>query len=164
MKREIAKYVSRCLTCQQVKAEHQRPAGLLQPLQIPESKWEHIAMDFVIGLPATQKGHNGVWVVMDRLTKTTHFLPFNTKWSIAKLARCYVREVVRLHGVPSSIVSDKAARFTSRFWQSFQEAMGTELQMSSAYHPQMDGQSERTIQILEDMLRACCMDWGGSWE
>ena len=101
---------------------------------------------------------------MDRLTKTTHFLPFNTKWSVAKLARYYIREVVRLHGVPANIVSDRDARFTSRFWQRFQEAMGTELQMSSAYHPQTDGQSERTIQILEDMLRACCMDWGGSWE
>ena len=121
-------------------------------------------MDFVVDLPATQKGHNGVWVIVDRLTKTAHFLPFNTKWSVAKLARYYVREIVRLHGVPASIVSDRDARFTSRFWQSFQEAMGTELQMSSAYHPQTDGQSERTIQILEDMLRACCMDWGGSWE
>ena len=95
---------------------------------------------------------------MDRLTKTAHFLPFNTKWSVAKLARYYVREVVRLLGVPASIVSDRDARFTSRFWHSFQEAMGTELHMSSAYHPQTDGQSERTIQILEDMLRACCMD------
>ena len=92
-------------------------------------------MDFVIGLPATQKGHNGVWVVVDRLTKTTHFLLFNTKWSVAKLARYYVREVVRLHGVPASIVSDRDAMFTSKFWQSFQEAMSTELLMSSAYHP-----------------------------
>ena len=96
-------------------------------------------MDFVVGLPATQKGHNGVWVVVDRLTKIAHFLPFNSKWSIAKLAIYYVKEVVRLHDVPVSIVSDRDARFTSRFWQSFQEAMGTELQMSSAYHPQMDG-------------------------
>ena len=95
MKREIADYVSRCLTCQQVKAEHQRPAGLLQPLQIPEWKWEHITMDFVVGLPATQKGHNGVWVIVDKLTKTAHFLPFNTRWSVAKLARYYVREIVR---------------------------------------------------------------------
>ena len=87
-----------------MKAEHQRPGGLLQPLQIPEWKWEHITMDFVIGLPATQKGHNGVWVVVDRLTMTAHFLSFNTKWSVAKLARYYVREVVRLHDVPTSIV------------------------------------------------------------
>ena len=82
-------------------------------------------MDFVVGLPATQEGHNGVWVVMDRLTKMVHFLPFNTKWSVAEIARYYVREVVKLHSVPASIVSDKDARFTFRFWQSFQEAMGT---------------------------------------
>ena len=94
MKREIAEYVSRCLTCQQVKAEHQRLAGLLQPLQIPEWKWEHITMDFVVGLPVMHKGHNGVWVIVDRLTKTAHFLPFNTKWSVVKLARYYVKEVV----------------------------------------------------------------------
>ena len=115
MKREIADYVSRCLTCQQVKAEHQRPTGLLQPLQIPEWKWEHITMDFVVGLPTTQKGHYEFLVIVDRLTKMVHFLPFNTKWSVAKLARYYVREIVRLYGVPASIVSDRDARFTSRF-------------------------------------------------
>ena len=102
-------------------------------------------MDFIVDLLATQKGHNGVWVIVDRLTKTAHFLPFNTKWSVAKLARYYIREGVRLHGVPANIVSDREARFTFRFWQSFQEAMDTELQMSSAYHPQIVGQSERTI-------------------
>ena len=102
-------------------------------------------MDFVVGLPVTQKGHNGVWVVVDKLTKTAHFLPFNTKWSVAKLAKYYVREVVRLHDVPANIVLDKDARFTSRLWQNFQEVMGIELQMSLAYHPQTDGQSERTI-------------------
>ena len=99
-------------------------------------------------------------MVIDRLTKTAHFLPYNTKWFVAKLARYYVREIVKLHGVRVSIVLDRDARFTSKFWQSFQEAIGTELQMSSAYHPQMDGQSERTIQLLKDMLRAYCMDWG----
>ena len=115
MKREIADYVSRCLTCQQVKAEHQRPAGLLQPLHILEWKWEHVAMDFVVGLLVTQRGHNGVWVVMKRLTKIVHFLSFNTKWSVAKLARYYVREIVRLHGVPASIISDRDSKFTSKF-------------------------------------------------
>ena len=92
-------------------------------------------MDFVIGLSIIQRGHNGVWVVMDKLTKTMHCLPYNTKWSVAKLVRYYVREIVRLHGVPISIVSDRDVRFTSKFWQNFQEAMGIELQMSLAYHP-----------------------------
>ena len=96
-------------------------------------------MDFVVGLPATQKGYNGVWVIVDRFTKTAHFLPFSTRWSVGKLARYYIREIVRLHGVQASIASDRDSRFTSRFWQSFQEVMGTETLMSSAYHPQTDG-------------------------
>ena len=116
MKKDIADYVSRCLTCQQVKAEHQRPAGLLQPLPILEWKWEHVTMDFIVGLPATQKGYNGVWVIVDRLTKTAHFLPFSTRWSVGKLARYYIREIVRLHRVPANIVSDRDSKFTFKFW------------------------------------------------
>ena len=104
------------MTCQQVKVEHQRPADLLQPLLIPEWKWEHVTMDFVVGLPATQKGDNGVWVIVDRLMKTAHFLPFSTRWSVGKLARYYIREIVRLHGVPANIVSDRDSKFTSKFW------------------------------------------------
>ena len=119
MKKDIAGYVFRCLTCQQVKTEHQRPAGLLQPLPIPKWKWEHVTMDFDVGLPVTQKGYNDIWVIVDRLTKTAHFLPFSTRWSVGKLARYYIHEIVRLHGVPASIVSDRDSRFTSRFWQSF---------------------------------------------
>ena len=92
-------------------------------------------MDFVVGLPVTQRGHNGVWVVIDRLTKIVHFLQYNNKWSVTKLARYYVREIVRLHSVLVRMVPDRDVRFTSRFWQSFQEAMGIELQMSSTYHP-----------------------------
>ena len=116
------------------------------------------------GAANDSEGVYGVWVIVDRLTKTVHFLPFSTRWSVEKLAWYYIREVVRMHGVPASIVSDRDSRFTFRFWQSFQEAMGTETLMSSAYHPQTDGQTERMIQILEDLLRACCLDWGGSWD
>jgi len=100
---------------------------------------------------------------VDRLTKCAHFLAINQKWSLDKLAELYVREVVRLHGVPASIVSDRDPRFTSQFWQSLQEALGTQLRMSSAYHPQTHGNSERTIQSLEDLLRACMLDHMGSW-
>ena len=96
-------------------------------------------MDFIVGLPATQKGYNGVWVVVDRLAKTAHFLPFSTRWSVGKLAQYYIHEIVRLHGVPASIMADRDSRFTSRFWQSFQEVMGTETLMSLAYHPHTDG-------------------------
>ncbi|KAL6956543.1 hypothetical protein U1Q18_052838 [Sarracenia purpurea var. burkii] len=164
MKRDVAEYISKCLQCQQIKAERRKPAGLLQPLPIPEWKWENITMDFVIGLPRTHKGNNSVWVVVDRLTKTAHFLPVKNTYTIDQLAKIYLREIVRLHGVPATIVSDRDPKFVSRFWSSFQKAMGTELLLSTAFHPQTDGQSERTIQTMEDMLRACAMDFQGSWE
>ena len=115
-------------------------------------------MDFMVGLLRSQAGHDDIWVIVDRLTKTSHFLPFKTRWSVSKLAELFISEIVRLHRVPVSIVSDRDPQFTSRFWRSFQEALGMELHMSSTYHPQSDGQSERTIQTLEDMLRACLLD------
>ena len=158
MKREIAEFVSQCLYCQQVKVEHQRSAGLLQPLPIPEWKWEDISMDFVTSLPKTQKGMDSIWVIIDRLTKSAHFLPVRTLFSADRLAVLYMNEIVRLHGVPMSIVSDRDSKFVSRFWQSLQRALGTELRFSTAFHPQTDGQTERTIQTLEDMLRLCALD------
>ncbi|GJS03571.1 retrotransposon protein, putative, ty3-gypsy subclass [Tanacetum coccineum] len=135
MKNNIAEYVSKCLTCLKVKVEHQRPSGLLQQHKIPVWKWEGIAIDFVTKLPRTSSGHDTIWVI-----------------------------IVARHGVSISIISDRDSRFTSRFWQSMQEALGTRLDMSTAYHPQTDGQSERTIQTLEDMLRVCILDFRGSWD
>jgi len=164
MKWSVVDYVNRCFQCQQIKAERRKPAGLLQPLPIPEWKWEHITMDFIVGLPRTQKGNDSVWVIVDRLTKTAHFLPVKTTHSMDHLATLYIQEIVRLHGVPVSITSDRDTRFTSRFWKSFQKALGTWLSFSTAYHPQTDGQTERTIQTLEDMLRACSLDLQGNWE
>jgi len=120
-------------------------------------------MDFVTHLPRSMRGHDSIWVIVDRLTKCAHFLPINQKMTLDKLAELYVREIVRLHGVPASIVSDRDPRFTSRFWQSLQNALGTQLRMSSTYHPQTDGQSERTIQSLEDLLRTCVLDHLGTW-
>ena len=164
MKKDVAKFVSRCLICQQVKAEHQRPAGLLQSLPIPQWKWEKITMDFVVGLPRCHSGYDAIWVIVDRLTKSAHFLPMKNSGSIEKLAELYVKEIVRLHGTPVSIVSDRDPRFTSRFWPSLLRALGTRLHFSTAFHPQTDGQSERTIQTLEDMLRACVLEFKGSWD
>ena len=135
---------------------------MLQSLEVPQWKWESITMDFVTGLPWTQAGNDAIWVVVDRLTKSAHFLSIKVTHSLDKLARMYIREVVRLHGVPETIVSDRDPRFTSRFWGAWQEAFGSELSMSTAYHPQTDGQSERTIETLEDMLRACVLDDRGS--
>ncbi|GKC79696.1 putative reverse transcriptase domain-containing protein [Tanacetum coccineum] len=144
--------------------EHQKPSGFLQQPEIPEWKWEKITMDFVTKLPKSSSGHDTIWVVVDRLTKSAHFLPIREDYKTEKLAKIYTNEIVARHGVPVSIISDRDGRFTSHLWQAFQEALGTRLDMSTAYHPQTDGQSERTIQTLEDMLRACVMDFGGSWD
>ncbi|GJR73801.1 putative reverse transcriptase domain-containing protein [Tanacetum coccineum] len=164
MKRDIATYVSKCLTCSKVKAEHQRPSGLLQQPEIPEWKWDKITMDFITKLPKTKSGHDTIWVIVDRLTKSAHFLATREDYSTERLAKLYIDEIVARHGVPVSIISDRDGRFTSRFWQTLQKALGTQLDMSTAYHPQTDGQSERTIQTLEDMLRACVIDFGGNWD
>jgi len=147
MKKDIADYVTKCLTCQQVKAEHQVPSGLLQPIRIPEWKWDRVTMDFVSGLPLTQKKHDAVWVIVDRLTKSAHFLPVRTDYSLERLAELYISEIVRLHGIPLSIISDRDPRFTSRFWKKLNESLGTQLHFSTAFHPQTDGQSERVIQV-----------------
>jgi len=117
------------------KIEHQRLGGTLEPLDISQWKWDSIAMDFVMHIPRTTKGNDSIWVIVHRLTKCAHFLAINEKMSMDKLAELYVREVVRLHGVPTSIVSDIDPRFTSHFWQSLQAALGTQLRMSSTYHP-----------------------------
>ena len=164
MKRHVAKSVTTCLVCQQVKAERHRVAGLLQPLPIPEWKWEHITMNFVTGLPRSSKGNDAIWVIVDRLTKSAHFIPYRVGQSTEQLTKRYMEEIVRLHGIPICIVSDRDSRFTSHFWKSLQVNLGTKLNFSTAYHSQTDGQSERTIQTLEDMLRACMLDFKGSWE
>ncbi|KAA3470452.1 DNA/RNA polymerases superfamily protein [Gossypium australe] len=121
-------------------------------------------MDFVSGLPLTPSKKDSVWVIVDRLTKSAHFIPVRVDYSLQKLAKLYVSEIVRLHGVPVSIISDRDPRFTSRFWRALHQALGTRLDFSTAFHPQSYGQSERVIQILEDMLRGCVLDFRGSWE
>ncbi|GKA05104.1 reverse transcriptase domain-containing protein [Tanacetum coccineum] len=164
MKVIIAEYVGKCLTCSRVKAECQKPSGLLVQPEIPMWKWERITMDFVTKLPKTSSGHDTIWVIVDRLTKSAHFIPTRETDSMETLTRLYIKEIVSRHGVPISIISDHDSHFTSRFWQSLQSALGTQLDMSMAYHPETDGQSERTIQTLEDMLRACVIDFGKGWE
>ncbi|KAL5739012.1 hypothetical protein ACOSQ2_028192 [Xanthoceras sorbifolium] len=139
MKKDVIEFVNKCITCQQVKAEHQVPSGLLQPIAIPEWKWDRITMDFVTGFPLTRSKHDAVWVIVDRLTKSAHFLLVRTDYSLDRLTELYIREIVRLHGVPASIISDRDPRFTSKFWKKFQEALGTRLSFSIAFHPQTDG-------------------------
>ncbi|GJY02281.1 putative reverse transcriptase domain-containing protein [Tanacetum coccineum] len=129
-------------------------------LEIPDWKWENIIMDFISKLPRTSSGHDSIWVIVDRLTKSAHFLAVREDYKTEKLARLYINEIVVRHGVPVSIISDRDSYFTSRFWQSLQKSLGTRLDLSTAYHPETDYQSERTIQTLEDMLRACAIDFG----
>jgi len=164
MKRGVADFVSKCPNCQQVKAEHQRPGGLTQLMEIPMWKWEMINMDFVVGLPRTQRKFDSIWVIVDRLTKSAHFLPVKSTDTAEQYAQLYIKEIVRLHGTPLSIISDRGAQFTANFWKKFQQGLGTQVNLSTAFHPQTDGQAERTIQMLEDMLRACVLDFKGNWD
>ena len=117
MKKNVAQFLSACLTCQKAKVEHQRLSGILQSLDIPVWKCDSIAMDFLTHLPRTFRGHDNIWVIVDRLTKSAHFLAMNLRMFMAKLAQFYIKEIVRLHRVPSSIATDRDSRFTSQFWQ-----------------------------------------------
>lgn len=116
-------------------------------------------MDFIVGLPRTQKGFNSIWVIVDMFTKSAHFLQVKNNYSLDQYTKVYIKDIVRLHGVPTIIVPDRDPKFITRFWKSLHQAMGTRLSFSTAFHPQIDGQSERTIRTLEYMLRACVMDF-----
>jgi hypothetical protein len=139
MKKEIAAYVARCDTCCRVKTIHMKPIGLLQPLSVLDWKWENISMDFIIGLPTTQKGNDSRWVIVDRLTKSAHFLPIKTKYRPPQYVDRYIAEIVPLHGVPKTIVSNRRSQFTAHFWEHLQKGLGTSLVHSTAYHPQTLG-------------------------
>jgi transposase InsO family protein len=121
-------------------------------------------MDFIVGLPHTRVSYDSIWVVVDRLTKSAHFIPIKTMYNSAELAELYMSQIVCIHGVPNKIVSDRGTQFTSHFWQQLHEALRTHLNFSLAYHPQTDGQKERTNQILEDMLRACALQDKCGWD
>ena len=164
MKLGVATFVQKCVTCSQVKVEYRKPYSELQQLEIPEWKWDHITMDFVTKLPRTPSGNDMIWVIVDRLTKSAHFLATRETATLSKLATLYVDEIVSKHGVPLSIVSDRDSRFNSNFWRGLHRELGTRVHLSTAYHPQTDGQSERTIQTLEDMLRTCIIEYGGAWD
>nr|GEZ40145.1 reverse transcriptase domain-containing protein [Tanacetum cinerariifolium] len=163
MKADNATYVRKCLTCAKVKAEHQRPSGLSVQPEIPVWKWDNITMDFVTKLPKLPQGYDTIWVIVDRLTKSTIFAPIRETDPLEKLAKLYLKEVVVTHGIPVLIICDRDPRFASRFWRTLQKALGTSLDMSTTYHPETDGQSERTIQTLEDMLHAYAIDFGKGW-
>ncbi|TYJ96196.1 pol protein [Cucumis melo var. makuwa] len=161
MKREVANFVSRCLVCQQMKAPRQKRAGLLQPLSVPGWKWESVLMDFITGLPRTLKGYTVIWIFVDRLTKSAHFIPGKSTYITSKWGQLYMTEIVRLHGVPVPIVSDRDAHFTSKFWKRLQLALGTRLDFSTAFHPQTNATIGMTP--FEALYGRCCRShvcWG----
>jgi IS30 family transposase len=164
MKGEIAEYVSNCDTCQRIKASHLKTAGQMQPLTIPAWKWDDISMDFIVGLPLTPRKHDSIWVIVDRLTKTAHFIPVHTTYSTERYAKIYIDLIVRLHGVPKTILSDRGTQFVARFLAQVHESLGAKLIHSSSYHPQTDGQTKRVNQVVEDMLRACVIHFDKSWD
>jgi hypothetical protein len=164
MKREAIRYVSECDTCQKVKADYMNHRRLLQPLSIPEWKWDDISMDFIVGLPMMARKFDSIWVIVDRLSKSAHFIHVNTNYKVQKYAEIYIAHVLCLHWVLKMIISDRGSQFVARFWEQLHAFLRTHLIHSSAYHPQMDGQTERVNQILEDMLRVCVLEQQGSWD
>jgi hypothetical protein len=164
MKKDVVDYIARCMECQKVKAEHRHPAGLLQPLPIPEKKWEVITMDFITGLPRMNKKHDSIMVVVEKLTKAAHFVPVKTTHTTTNIAEIFMKEIARLHGIPRTIVSDRDTKFTSNFWRGLFKGFGTNLNFSTTYHPQTDGKTERVNRIIEDMLRMYVMDKPSKWE
>jgi transposase InsO family protein len=127
-------------------------------------KWEVISMDFVVGLSLTSHRHNSILVIVDKLIKSAHFILVRDTYDVTDVARVFVNEVVHLHGIPKNIVSDRDSKFTSRFWTSLQSTLGTQLNLSTAYHPEIDGQTKRVNQVMEDMLRMYVMDNQTQWE
>lgn len=161
---DIRNYVQSCDACQRNKANQALPAGLLQPLPIPTSRWEQVSMDFITHLPPTKSGHDAIAVFVDLFSKMVHFVPTTTTSSAPDVARIFFDNIFRLHGLPKVIVSDRDARFTSRFWKSLFGNLGTKLALSTAFHPQTDGQTERTNRTLEDMLRAYINHRQNDWD
>ncbi|MCO5586541.1 hypothetical protein L7F22_040482 [Adiantum nelumboides] len=164
MQQDMIKYVKACHSCQIMKASRQLPQGLLQPLPVPKERWESISMDFITTLPRTSKGNAQILVIVDRFSKTAHFIPCKKAASAPYIASLFVQHIFRIHGLPRSIISDRDPKFTGHFWTSLFKSLGTNLLFSSAYHPQTDGQTERVNQILEEMLRHYIQNRLASWE
>jgi hypothetical protein len=164
MKREIVKYVSECDTYWRIKDDHLRPIGNLQPLSILEWKWENICMDFIVCLPYTSHGYNLIWVIVDHLTKSAHFIPVVMTYKVGQYAELYISHIVRYHDIPKIIISDRWSIFVAHFWEQLYKCLGTHLIRSSSYHPQTDGQTKQVNQIIEDMLSACVLTDGPKWD
>lgn len=161
---DVRNYVASCSSCQRNKAIRRLPAGLLHPLAVPEQRWDTVTMDFVVKLPMTTRKYDAITVFVDKVSKQVHFAPSRTTDTAVDVANCFFANVFRLHGLPLTIVSDRDSKFTSTFWRRLQERLGTKLAMSSSFHPQTDGQSERAIQTLKTMLRALVNHKQDDWD
>jgi hypothetical protein len=164
LKADVEAFVKSCDSCQRNKSRTQKPAGLLQPLHIPERKWGSVGMDWITGLPCTAAGHDAIMVVIDRLSKLIHLIPTVTNATAPDVANLFINHVVKLHGFPSEIVSDRDVKFTSVFWKTLCEKWGIKQAMSSAHHPQTDGQTERVNRMLEEYLRHYISPMQDDWD
>lgn len=164
LQRDIEEYINTCIVCQQDKSSQQKPKGLLQPLSVPHKPWRQISMDYIVKLPLTPRGHDAVFVCVDRFSKMAHFVPCHTTINAPAAAQIFFDTVWKLHGMPLGIVSDRDSKFVSHFWSELWKLMGTRLYMSTAYHPETDGQTERINRILEDYIRHYVEDMHDDWD
>ena len=153
MANQLARYIKACEKCQKNKSRNKNKFGYLSPLPIPERNWEPISMDLITSLPVTPRGYDAIFVVVVKLSKMTYFVPTNTTVTAAKLADLFLSEIYRLHDLPSVIISDRDSRFTSNFWKELVKKLNIRLNMSTARHPETDGQTERMNRVLEEILR-----------
>ena len=163
MKTDVDSFIKQCKTCQHAKHSHTHPAGLLQPLPIPVGVWKDLSMDFIEGLPKS-KGHSVILVIVDRLTKFAHFLPVRHPYTVSSIAKLFLDNIVKLHGMPQSIILDRDPIFVSSFWRELFKLYKVNLNLSTAYHPQTDGQTERINQCLEMYLRCAVQDSPKTWK
>lgn len=164
MKHDVETYVQNCHECQTNKPSNKKPAGLLQPLPIPDSKWESIGMDFITQLPCTKQEHDSILVAIDRLSKLVHLIPTRCDVDAAEVAQLFVQHVAKHHGLPKSIVSDRDVKFTSKFWQAVLQLWGIKSLMSTAFHPQSNAQTERVNRVLEEYLRHFVSPKQDNWD